>query len=260
MKIDKWATADIKSISVVIPVYNEALTVRTTLESIHKVLLSSQYEFELLIVESNSTDGSREIVEKTVFELNTISPNSTKLILQDCAKGKGSAVREALKRASGDAVSIYDADDEYIPEDVLALVDKLKDGTSSFILGSRHSKGNAMRVMDGHKILSVVMNTAHWVFTFIFNITLRVRLTDPFTMHKVFILRMFDDVELIANRFDIDWEILGKAIRLGSIPTEIPIQYKARSYAEGKKVRIFLDPIKWIIILLRIRFMKFNRV
>jgi len=106
-------------------------------------------------------------------------------------------------------------------------------------------------------LLSKIMNLAHWFFTYIFNLTFGVKLTDPFTMHKVFNARIFDNVNLVANRFDIDWEILGSAIRLGSVPQEVPIEYKARSYGEGKKVRIFLDPLKWIVILVKVRFRRF---
>ncbi len=252
---DKWAAkSTIKLVSIIVPVFNEARTLEKTLKSINTTMSEGNYPFEIIIVESNSPDGSGEIARRVVDSLNVANPETAKLFVQSVAKGKGSAVRDGLKLISGDVVAIYDADDEYSPSDVLRLVEKLSEGNSSFMLGTRHSKGSAIRVMSGHPILSRLMNLAHWVFTAIFNLTFNVRLTDPFTMHKVFYSRIFDNVELVADRFDIDWEILGKAIKLGSIPLEVPVYYQARSYKEGKKVRIFLDPIKWMIILFKVKF------
>jgi glycosyltransferase involved in cell wall biosynthesis len=252
---DKWAAkSSIKLVSIIVPIFNEAQTLKKTLESINATMSEGNYPFEIIVVESNSPDGSGDIARRVVDSLNVSKPETAKLIVQNVAKGKGSAVREGLKVIRGDVVAIYDADDEYRSNDLLKLVEKLSEGNSSFILGTRHSKGSAMRVMNGHPILSRLMNFAHWFFTAIFNVTFNVKLTDPFTMHKVFYSRIFENIELIADRFDIDWEILGKAIKLGAIPLEIPVYYQARSYKEGKKVRIFLDPAKWMIILFKVKF------
>jgi glycosyltransferase involved in cell wall biosynthesis len=259
MRIDRWAsTNSVELVSVILPVFNEARTVENTLDQVHSILSKSEFNFEIIVVESNSSDGSREIVRQSKAILNRSVPDSVKLVLQDEAKGKGSAVREGLVLAKGDVIAIYDADDEYKPGDIIRLIKVFEKSESSFILGTRHAKGSPMRVMVGHPILSKLMNLAHWLFTFIFNMTFRVNLTDPFTMHKVFNSKIFENANLVADRFDIDWEILGTAIRLGSVPQEIPIEYQARSYSEGKKVRIFLDPAKWIVILIKVRFRRFR--
>jgi len=261
VKKDRWAKKLIDpKISVIMPVYNEEKTVKATVEGVIEVLVRSSYRFEIIIVESNSTDRTAKILEEVKSNFDLKMPGKIKLINQEIAKGKGNAVREGLKNSEGDIISIYDADDEYEPDDILTLVNKLSEGSSSFVLGTRHSKGQPMRVMTDHPVLSRAMNLAHYFFTFIFNIAFKVNLTDPFTMHKVFLKEILSEVHLVADRFDIDWEILGKAIVLGASPIEISITYRARSYAEGKKVRLFLDPFKWLIILFKIKLFSFKPI
>ena len=83
-------------------------------------------------------------------------------------------------------------------------------------------------------------------------------MTDPFTMYKVFRSEVFRGVVLRSDRFDLDWELVIKAVRRGSRPFEVPISYKSRSFDEGKKVSFFRDPVSWIIALFRFRF--FERI
>ena len=98
------------------------------------------------------------------------------------------------------------------------------------------------------------MNAAHWVFTWFFNITYGTKLRDPFTMYKVFRSECIEGVEFVADRFDFDWELAGKLVRLGYKPIEIPVEYDARCFHGGKKVRFFRDPPTWIAACLRFRF------
>jgi hypothetical protein len=108
--------------------------------------------------------------------------------------------------------------------------------------------------MDGARLVAPIMNTAHWAFTWFFNITYRTKLRDPFTMYKVFRRECIEGVEFVADRFDFDWELAAKLVRLGYEPIEIPVQYDARSFHGGKKVRFFRDPPTWIVACLRFRF------
>ncbi len=101
--------------------------------------------------------------------------------------------------------------------------------------------------MDETRIVAPIMNTAHWVFTWFFNITYGTKLRDPFTMYKVFRSECIEGVEFVADRFDFDWELVAKLVRLGYEPIEIPVEYKARSFHSGKKVRFFRDPPTWIV-------------
>jgi glycosyltransferase involved in cell wall biosynthesis len=228
-------------------VFNEAATVATAIE---RVLAADipDVEVELVIVESNSPDGTRAIVSRYA------SDERVRLVLQDAPRGKGAAVREGLQHATGDIVLIQDADLEYSVDDYPKLIEPIMRGDADFTLGCRHVPGQSVRVMDGARTMAAIMNAAHWGFTWFFNVTYRTRLRDPFTMYKVFRRECIDDVEFVADRFDFDWELVAKLVRLGYEPIEIPVEYKSRSYHGGKKVRFFRDPPTWIVACIRFRF------
>ena len=103
-------------------------------------------------------------------------------------------------------------------------------------------------------LIAPIVNAAHWVFTGFFNVTYGTELRDPFTMYKVFRRECIDGVEFVADRFDFDWERWRSSVRLGYKPIEFPVEYKARSFHGGKKVRFFRDPPTWIVACLRFRF------
>jgi hypothetical protein len=92
------------------------------------------------------------------------------------------------------------------------------------------------------------------MFTGLFDAVYGVRLRDPFTMYKVFRSACLDGVQLSSDRFDFDWELVGKLVRLGYTPLEIPVHYAARSFSRGKKIRFFRDPPTWIAACVRFRF------
>jgi len=239
-------------LSVVMAVYNEAKTVRQT---IHDVLVAPtlDYDLELIVVESNSTDGSRDIVREFASD-----PRVT-LILQQSPRGKGNAVRAGLAVATGDVVLINDADQEYTVQDYPKLLALFADPTVDFILGSRHQAGRAMRRPSDQKLRFYLVNSAHWVFTFLFNVVYGCRLKDPFTMYKVFRRRCIIGLHLEANRFDFDWELVAKLIRSGYRPREIPISYESRSFDDGKKVRWIHDPLTWLVALVKYRFARLQK-
>ena len=253
-KIDTFAlTRPVKLLSVIVAAYNEANTIAQTITNLHEVLESLNCSFEIIVVESNSTDETRTILNQLQQEINL------RLLFQDHPRGKGSAVRLGMNRMHGDVFLIYDADDEYKPSDIPRLLVPIETGLTSFVLGTRHEKGRSMRVMDNHRIRPVLMNFAHKFFTRLINITFFVKLTDPFTMYKVFRSEVFVAVELVSDRFDFDWELVCKAIRLGCLPVELPVFYKSRSFSEGKKVRFFRDPLTWLIALVRFRFSRLKK-
>jgi glycosyltransferase involved in cell wall biosynthesis len=252
--IDAFAlNQPIRLLSVIVAAYNEADTISQTLSNLHQVLKTLQYPFEIIVVESNSTDKTREILK------GIEDPLELDIFFQNEPKGKGSAVRLGMSQMSGDVFLIYDADAEYNPEDIPKLLIPIENGTSSFVLGTRHEKGRSMRVMDEHRFRPALMNLAHKFFTGLINTTFRVRLTDPFTMYKVFRSEVFSGIELVSNRFDFDWELTCKAIRLGCVPIELPVFYKSRSFTQGKKVRFFKDPLTWLVALARFRLTKIKR-
>jgi hypothetical protein len=98
------------------------------------------------------------------------------------------------------------------------------------------------------------MNFGHLFFSTLFNVTYGTRLRDPFTMYKVFRRDCLHGLRFEANRFDFDFELAGKLVRAGYRPIEIPVNYRSRSFTEGKKVSFFRDPLTWIVACVKYRF------
>lgn len=236
-------------LSVIVPVYNERATV---VELIEQVLAKhiDGVDIEVLIVESNSTDGSRELV--VPFQNHP----RVRLILEDKPRGKGFAVRAALGVAKGDVVLFQDADLEYDVNDYDALIAPILRHRSNFVLGSRHTATNSgwkIRTFADSRALSAYFNLGHALLLTMFNVVYSQKLTDPFTMFKVFRRECLFGLRFECDRFDFDNEIVIKLIRKGYKPLELPVNYASRSIQEGKKVTLFLDPLRWIRALIKFR-------
>jgi glycosyltransferase involved in cell wall biosynthesis len=228
-------------------VYNEVETVGDVIDQVLKLDLDGR-AVELIIVESNSTDGTREVVEKY------LDRREVRAIFEERPRGKGAAVRRGLAAASGDVVLIQDGDLEYSVDDYPDLLEPIELGRASFVLGSRHVRRRPMRLFEDSRATSRILNAAHWLFTGLFDVFYNVRLRDPFTMYKVFRRECISGLELVSNRFDFDWELVAKLIRRGHVPVEVPITYVSRDFSSGKKVRLLRDPATWLVALVRFRF------
>jgi hypothetical protein len=240
---------DEKFISIIIPVYNEEKTVGTLLNSIINKQLEGLKK-EIIIVESNSKDTTRQIVENFAKEHPEV-----KLILEEEPHGKGHAVRNGFKEATGDFIAIQDGDLEYDINDYDQLVIPLRNYQKAFVLGSRHKGDWKIREFDDKKKgKAIFMNLGHIFFTSLINVGCKVKLKDPFTMYKLFRRDCLNGLKFDGNRFEIDWEIIIKFIRKGYIPEEIPINYNSRGFEEGKKVSIIIDPLIWIKCFIRYRY------
>ena len=238
------------SLSIIVPIYNERGTVKEALDAIVAKEIPG-IRLELIFVESNSTDGTRDIV--LTYQNNP----RVKLILEDKPRGKGFAVRTGLKEATGDVILIQDADLEYDLADYDALVAPIFAGRQAFVLGSRHGQGGwAIRKFTDQPLRGLILNLAHWTFTLMINVSLGIWLKDPFTMYKVFRRDCLKGLTFECNRFDFDWELLIKLVRKGYKPIELPITYRSRSFAEGKKIRMWSDPVTWMKALIKYRFQK----
>lgn len=240
-------------LSVIVPAFNEAKTFGKLMEALLRKELTG-LRLEIIVVESNSTDGTREAA------LKYRDHPKVKLILEERPLGKGHAVRAGLQAATGDYVLIQDADLEYDLEDYDALLEYLVAGRSAFVLGSRHGgrKMMKMRQFAGQHGLSLIFNFGHWFFTTLVNVLFLQWLRDPFTMFKVFRRDCLYGLEFECNRFDFDFELLIKLMRKGYRPVELPVNYRSRSFAEGKKVRMFRDPLTWLKALVWLRFVGIN--
>jgi glycosyltransferase involved in cell wall biosynthesis len=235
-------------LSVIVPVYNERATAVPALDALLAKKIPGM-EIEIVIVESNSTDGTRELI------LPYGRQPRVKLILEDAPRGKGHAVRAAFPHVTGDIILIQDADLEYDLADYEPLLAPILAGRQAFVLGSRHGAGGwAIRKFTDQPIRGFVLNLAHWTFTLMVNAALGTWMNDPFTMYKVFRRECLNGLTFECDRFDFDWELLIKLVRKGYRPIEIPVAYRSRSFAEGKKVRMFRDPITWMKALVKYRF------
>jgi hypothetical protein len=164
-------------------------------------------------------------------------------------------------QVTGDLILIQDADLEYDVADYPALIQPIIDGHADFVLGSRHlSAGNwKIRKFERNPIKAMFMNFGGSFFHFFFNQVYGVRLTDPTTMYKVFLTDCIRGVNFESNRFDFDWELVGKLVRLGYNPLEVPISYRSRGFDEGKKVNFFRDPFTYVRAILKYRFQRISR-
>ena len=229
------------SLSVIVPIYNEIGTLDAALRGLFHVLDQSRFSnLQIIIVESNSTDGSRELL------LDLKNHFNFRLILQQKPNGKGSAVREAFRYVTEDWILLFDADLEYDPNDIRKLVEVARTNKFDFIIGSRHNSNNFIRNMSNHKLRALAMNIAHLFFAWLINVRIRTNLRDPFSMYKFFRWSLFSKIVLTSDRFDLDWELVILAGRMKSRFIEIPVKYTSRGFSEGKKIRFIRDPLNWL--------------
>jgi glycosyltransferase involved in cell wall biosynthesis len=242
-------------LSVVMPVYNE----RATFAEVARQLMTKTIpglDLDLVIVESNSTDGTRDEVRK--FE----GRERVTVVYEDRPRGKGHAVRTGLQTASGDFILIQDADLEYDLNDYEMLLEPLRAFRTAFVLGARHGMDGTtwkMRHFTDQVLISQVMNFGHLFFTWLFNVVYGQRLRDPFTMYKVFRRECLSGLTFESNRFDFDWELVGKLVLAGYVPLEIPVNYTSRSFKEGKKVSLWRDPFTYVRACFKYRIVRMRK-
>jgi glycosyltransferase involved in cell wall biosynthesis len=238
-------------LSIIIPVYNEAKTFMPLMERVLAVKIP-KLEKEIIIVESNSNDGTKELVRK--FE----NRKNFKVIYQKKPRGKGNALKKAFSFVTGDIVLIQDADLEYKPEEYSELLKPILNGDTNFVLGSRHLGKHDWKIRKfiTNKMYARILNFGGVFYTWLFNLLYGVKLTDPATMFKVFKRECIDGINFKSNYFELDWEIVAKLVRRGVIPKEVPVSYVSRTVAEGKKIRFFRDGTLVLFAIIYFRFFK----
>jgi dolichol-phosphate hexosyltransferase len=202
------------------PVYDEAPTVRQAIDDVLATDLGM--EAELIVVDDGSTDGTRQLLEEGDW------PERVRVLYHDRNRGKGAAVRTALAAARGEFTAIFDADLEYEPGDVAALLPPLVEGRTNAVFG--------VRAFDGYTSHSFVYVMGNKLVTLVANLLFNVYLRDLMTCHKAMRTDVFRSLPLRASGFTIEPEIAARLIQGGERIFEVPVRYNARSFEEGKKL------------------------
>jgi hypothetical protein len=237
-----------EKLSIVVPVFNEARYARDVLEAL--CAKEVRVPKEIVVVESNSTDGTRDIVRE--FE----SRPGVKVIYEDRPQGKGHAVKTGLKAVTGSIVLIQDADFEYDLDDYDALLEPILQKKASFVLGSRSLGLDDWKVrrFEGNVFKRFLLNAAQVGFAKTFNALYQQSVTDVNTMFKVFRAECLEGLDLESDGFNLDIELACKLVKNGNAPMEVPVNYVARGFAEGKKISFVRDALPSYAAFFKYRF------
>jgi glycosyltransferase involved in cell wall biosynthesis len=233
--------ADRALVSVVVPVFNESATVGQIVEE----LLALELRLEVLLVDDGSTDASPAVLAQLAEQYTEV-----KVLTQPSNRGKGAAVRRGITESTGDILLIQDADLEYSPSDIPALIDPLLSGKADAVFGTR-LRGGA-HPQRAHLFWHYAGNR---FLTLLANVLYNTTISDMEVGYKAFRGELVRDLTLVSDDFRIEPELTAKVLRLGPGIRlyEVPISYYGRSYAEGKKIT-WRDGFGAVGALVRFRF------
>jgi glycosyltransferase involved in cell wall biosynthesis len=218
-------------LSVVIPVYNEAGTIRELLRRV----AATPHEKEIVVVDDASTDGSREFLEAVERGEEAIAGGdgegvALRILFQPANRGKGAALRRGFAEARGEILLVQDADLEYDPRDYDDLLKPILDGLADVVYGSRFLGGPQRVLLFWHYV-------GNRTLTLLSNMLTNLNLTDMETCYKVFRREVLEGIgTLRSDRFGFEPEFTAKIARRGYRVYETPIAYHGRDYTEGKKI------------------------
>jgi glycosyltransferase involved in cell wall biosynthesis len=206
-------------LSVVIPVYNEAVTISKVLDRV----LFAPFRKEIIVVDDGSTDGTRQILEHT-------KNKAIEICYHDRNYGKGRALQTGFSAATGDVIVVQDADMEYDPNEFQVLLNPILSGKADVVYGSR------LAGHGEHRVLYFWHYVGNRFLTLLSNIFTNINLTDMETCYKAFTRRALEGITIQENRFGFEPEITAKIAKKNLRIYEVPISYYGRTYEEGKKI------------------------
>ena len=223
-------------VSFLIAARDEVTTIREVLDRIRALDLDTQ----IVVVDDGSTDGTAEAVESWRAEHGDL------VLLRQPGRGKGAAIRLAIAHANGEIAVVQDADMEYDPADVPALIEPIERGAADVVFGSRLLGGRPQRAylfwhLLGNRFLSFLTNV-------LYNTTI----TDMETGYKAFRTDVLRSLRLTHDDFALEPELTGEVCRRGLRIYQLPIAYYGRTYAEGKKIT-WRDGVKAVAVLVQVR-------
>ncbi len=219
-----WSVPDsiiVPCLSVVVPVYNEAVTIA----NIIKTVLAQSLVQEVIVVDDASTDGTWQALQPIAGENSRV-----KLFRHDANQGKGAALRTGFAQASAPIVMVQDADLEYDPSEYPNLVRPIFAGQADVVFGSRFLGGGS------HRVLYYWHSVGNKFLTTLSNMATNLNLTDMEAGYKVFKREIIQKISIEENRFGFEPEIVAKVSKMNVRIYEVAISYYGRTYAEGKKI------------------------
>jgi glycosyltransferase involved in cell wall biosynthesis len=226
-------------LSVLMPVYNEAATLRKVIDRILAIEFQPEIELEFVIVNDGSADDTASIMD-------AVTDPRVHVFHQPKNQGKGSAIKRAVDEATGDYMIICDADEEYRPHEIPMLVQPILDGEADLIYGTR--------TFGSHTSFSYWYVIGNKGVNLIANVLFNAYVSDVETCFKLMPLGLYRSLNIKSKGFGMEAEVTSKLLARGYRPYEVPISYKARSRAEGKKITAW-DGVEavWIMLKIRIR-------
>ncbi|HZY45678.1 MAG TPA: glycosyltransferase family 2 protein [Anaerolineae bacterium] len=228
-------------LSIIICMYNEKASALPVIDKVRSVSLSAGWSKEIIVVDNCSIDGTRELLQQLPY-------NDVRVIYQPRNLGKGASIRTGFREAIGEYGVIQDADFEYDPAELSMLTAKATEAGVVAVFGSRTA--------GGRHIYKYKQN--YWgvkVLTSITNILFGGHLTDVAVATKMVKRSVFQSLDLKGSSFDLDFELPCKLLKRKHSIAEVPVSYKPRTIAEGKKIR-WTDGLHALAVIFRERFTK----
>lgn len=225
-----------KTVSIIIPTYNEAATIDKLIRSVWMQELK-EWKKEIIVVDDGSTDETHLILEKWRLKVKVITKAKN--------EGKGSAISLGLSQASGDIILIQDADLEYSPKDYGVLLAPFENDHVDIVYGSRF--------LGSHLSTMFVYELGNKFVTLMTNILYNTNITDMETGYKLFRKKVLKGITIHSKRFDVEPELTAKCLKMGYQIYEVPISYFGRKFSEGKKLT-WKDGVValWILVKYRV--------